>query len=193
MTDRAHQPLSTTTPAPLRLFVRQSFTEASEREQIVIQAVIDTILDSAPDGVPLDIVTGADAQNAQTFREAFATRTGTPFSPPAFRDHRLALLDDAEAMIIIRTGLSESSAFEVAYNVMQQRIPMFFAIWHPARIKTTLLQQLEDRCAVEYHTFTAAVDLRVPLLRFLESIVHARAASERVPSARRTTPTPVSR
>ncbi len=178
---------------PLRLFVRQSFTEASEREQIVIQAVIDTILESAPDGVPLDIVTGAQALHAQTFREAFAARTGIPFSPRAFRDHRLGLLDGAEAMIIIRTGLSESSAFEVAYNVLRHRIPMFFAIWSPARIKTTLLQQLEDRCQTEYHTFTAAVDLRAPLTRFLDDIVQAREGVDRGASHPRATSTSLPR
>jgi carbamoyl-phosphate synthase large subunit len=193
VTDQDHRARTDGHPPPLRLFVRQSYTEASEREQIVIQAVIDTILDSAPEGMSLDIVTGAEAQNAQTFKAAFAARTGIPFTPRTFRDHRLALLDAADAMIIIRTGLSESSAFEVAYNVMRHRIPMFFAIWHPARIKTTLLQQLEDRCPAEYHTFTAAVDLRAPLLRFLDALTPSHADADRVASLNRTTHTPVSR
>jgi carbamoyl-phosphate synthase large subunit len=193
VTDQDHRASTDGPPPPLRLFVRQSYTEASEREQIVIQAVIDTILESAPEGRSLDIVTGAEAQNAQTFKAAFAARTGIPFTPRAFRDHRLALLDAADAMIIIRTGLSESSAFEVAYNVMRHRIPMFFAIWQPARIKTTLLQDLEDRCTVEYHPFTAAVALRTPLLRFLDALTPSPSDAERATPQHRAPPTTVSR
>ena len=89
-------------------------------------------------------------------------------------------------MLIIRTGLSESGAFEIAYNVTGRRIPMFFAIWHEASIKTTLLQELEDRCEVEYHTFEAADELQEPLRVFLESALK-RVNSKQGLEARATT------
>jgi len=57
----------------------------------------------------------------------------------------LDLLDRADLMIVIRTGLSESTAFEVAYNIFGSKgVPVFFAIWDQATIKTTLLRDLDE-------------------------------------------------
>ena len=61
------------------------------------------------------------------------------FSAKNFRKYRLELLNKADLMIIIRTSLSESSAFELAYNIYEGRkSPVFFAIHESAPIKTTL-------------------------------------------------------
>ena len=47
-------------------------------------------------------------------------------------------------MIILRTSLSESTVFEVAYNILKgPNIPIFFAIDSSAPIKTTLLKDLD--------------------------------------------------
>lgn len=153
----------------LRLFVRQSFTQAQEAEQAQIQGVLDTLLAMRKEH-PHVLVTGTQAQNAHTFRSQFERDTSQPFSPRAFRDERLRLLRNADAMIIIRTGLSESSAFEIAYNIYSGlRLPMFFAVARNAPIKTTLLQDLNDICQVQYHTFLNAEELGPPLARFLAS------------------------
>ncbi len=98
----------------------------------------------------------------------FEELTGQAFSPAAFRNYRLSLLDKTDAIIHIRTSLSESSAFEVAYNIFKGRkAPMFFCVWEKAPLKTTLLRDLEDLCPATYVNFAQAADLRTPISRFL--------------------------
>ena len=156
----------------IKLFVRQSFTQAGFAEQTIVQEVLDMI--STLPANPI-IVTGETAQNAESFRKQFETTTGKPFTPRDFRDERLKLLNSADAMIVIRTGLSESSAFEIAYNVYGgPRLPMFFAVWEQAPIKTTLLQELDDLCDVRYHSFSQVSALREPLSNFLRSLPKSR-------------------
>ena len=56
-------------------------------------------------------------------------------------------------MIIFRTGLSESTVFEIAYNIMKgKKIPIFFVIHPDHVIKTTLIRDLNEYlgCKVEY-------------------------------------------
>jgi carbamoyl-phosphate synthase large subunit len=50
-------------------------------------------------------------------------------------------------MIIFRTGLSESTVFEIAYNIFKgKNIPIFYAIEPGCEIKTTLLRDLNGYC-----------------------------------------------
>ena len=84
-------------------------------------------------------------------------------------------------MIVIRTGLSESGAFEIAYNIFGGRqVPIFFAVWEQAPIKTTLLRELEDLVDVRYVTFDRPEDLRVPLMQFLDDCLSGSRATEAV-------------
>ena len=47
-------------------------------------------------------------------------------------------------MVIFRTGLSESTVFEVAHNILRgNNIPIFFAVEPGCEIKTTLLRELD--------------------------------------------------
>lgn len=154
----------------MRLFIRQSFTEAGDRERTIVQSVMDTIPVCA---TGVDVLTGTSAETMDTFRAAFEGRTQHPFSPRAFRDWRLALLDRADAMLVIRTGLSESGAFEIAYNAYGRKIPLFFAVWSGAPIKTTLLQELEHVCPAQYVTFADAAELRAPLTAFFDTVRRA--------------------
>ena len=81
---------------------------------------------------------------------------------------RLRLLDSSDAMILIRTSLSESGAFEAAYNVFGgPQVPMFFAVWKNAPIKTTLLRDMDELCPAEYVTFDQPEELRDRLAAFL--------------------------
>jgi carbamoyl-phosphate synthase large subunit len=84
-------------------------------------------------------------------------------------------------MIVIRTGLSESTAFEVAYNIFGGGgVPIFFAIWDQAPIKTTLLRNLGNIVPVRYVTFSKPEELKEPFMDFLNSFapVNRMPASE---------------
>jgi hypothetical protein len=83
------------------------------------------------------------------------------------------LLNRTDAIIVMRTGLSESGAFELAYNIFGgAAAPIFFAIWEQAPLKTTLLRALPDFVPVRYVTFGQPEELRRPLLEFLRACAH---------------------
>jgi hypothetical protein len=149
------------------VFVLQPHTRADLRQQLIVQAVLDLL----PRCGPVEILTGRTARSAASFRAAFEHETGEPFSPGAFRRHRLALLDRAEVMVVLRTGPSESGAFELARNVFGRRIPVFMAVHDSAPLATTLLQELDELCPVRYAAFDQAEELLEPLSDFLA--VHA--------------------
>jgi carbamoyl-phosphate synthase large subunit len=164
----------------ISLFIRQPLTETSEREAVIIQGVLDVL--HRIDGTPYEFqfLTGHQAQNSRTFRRLFEKETGQQFTPENFRRGRLELIDQADAIIVIRTGLSESTAFEVAYNIFGgPRVPMFFAIWDRAPIKTTLLQDLNEIVPVRYITFSDPEELSEPLLDFFGTCVKANCKEHR--------------
>jgi carbamoyl-phosphate synthase large subunit len=152
------------------MFIRQPLTQTSRREQAVIQGVLDLVREL--DGRPhrLDLLTGERAESAQTFRSRFERDRGVPFTPHNFRAVRLELLDRADAMLVVRTGVSESGAFELAYNIFGgRRAPVFFAIWEHAPLETTLLRDLDELVSTRYVTFSDPLELRWPLLEFLDA------------------------
>lgn len=156
--------------ARIQVFVRQPFTESGDAEKEIIQGVLDVL-----GSLDVAVLTGLEAQSQDTFRVSFEKTTGMPFTPRNFRTARLNLLRAADAMVFIRTGLSESGAFEAAYNVYGgRRVPMFFAVWKHAPIKTTLLRDLDEFCTTEYVTFENPEELRLSLSSFM-----TRAADER--------------
>jgi carbamoyl-phosphate synthase large subunit len=155
----------------IRLFIRQPFTETDAREAAVIQGVLDVLqqLNGAP--YALQFLTGHRAESSHTFRQQFEREAGQPFTPASFRETRLALLHQADVMMVIRTGLSESGAFEVAYNIFGgKRVPVFFAVWEQAPIKTTLLRDLDELVPARYVTFSRPEELKQPLLDFLSTV-----------------------
>jgi carbamoyl-phosphate synthase large subunit len=157
----------------IRVFVRQPFTESGNTEKEIIQGALDVL-----GSLDVDVITGLEAQSQDTFRTSFEKTTGMPFTPGNFRAARLGLLQAADAMVFIRTSLSESGAFEAAYNVYAgRRVPMFFAIWKHAPIKTTLLRDLDEFCTAEYVTFETPEELRSSLARFLIRTVEERRTS----------------
>lgn len=152
----------------MKLFVRQPFTESTEAQRGLIQSVMDLVAEiTQAEGIA--VLTDLEAQTAESFRTRYEALTGQPFTTAGFRQWRLSLLNQADAMLIIRTGLSESSAFEVAYNLYGgRRVPMLFCIWEGAPLKTTLLSDLGDLCPAEYVVFRTSADLAEPVRRFLE-------------------------
>lgn len=154
----------------IRLFIRQPLTETSHRESAIIQGVLDVLQQINGSPYELQFLTGQQAQSSDTFRQQFEREAGQQFSPSTFRETRLDLLNQADVMIVIRTGLSESGAFEVAYNIFGgKRVPVFFAVWDQAPIKTTLLRDLDELVPVRYVTFSSPEELRQPLLDFLSA------------------------
>jgi carbamoyl-phosphate synthase large subunit len=154
----------------IRLFVRQPFTETSEREAVVVQRVLNVLHEINGTPYKLQFLTGQQAQNSSTFRLHFEKKTGQAFTPQNFRRDRLQLIDQADAIVVIRTGLSESTAFELAYSMFgRPPAPIFFAIWDQAPIKTTLLRDLNEIVPVRYVTFSKPAELTGPLLDFFET------------------------
>ncbi len=128
----------------------------------MVQGVLDELAAAGA-----EVLTGLEAQSAESFRTEFEAVTGAVFSPSAFRAWRLGLLARAHAMVIVRTELSESGAFEIAYNSVVTRRPMFFAVHADMPITTTLLQDLEPLCPTSYVTFDDPSELAKSLGRFL--------------------------
>jgi hypothetical protein len=146
---------------PLRLFVRQPFTESNEAQQALIAEVMVQI--DQHNGRPhaFSYLTGNKAESADTFRSSFEADTGQAFTPRAFRAHRLALLAQAQAFVNIRVGMSESSAFELCYHIFKGACtPVLFLVWKHAPIKTTLLKDLGNLCDITYLEFEQAGELR---------------------------------
>jgi len=155
----------------LKLFVRQSYTEASDAEQKIIQGVLDQIQITSLKDREVEILTGNKACSSGDFRKTFEENFSCEFTPQNFRDSRMKLLDEADAIIAIRTGLSESTAFEISYNIFGGRkIPVFFAVWEDTPIKTTLLRELEDLVNVHYKLFKKPKDLKKSLEEFLTGV-----------------------
>lgn len=153
-------------PLGRRLFLRQPLTRAGASDQQITQDVLDLLrIDERFSHV--NVITGYTAHEAGTFRANFERATGQVFTPTAFRSYRLGLLATADALLVIRTALSESGAFEVAYNAATRKIPMLFALHPAAPLTTTLLQDLQDLCPATYLPFVHVDELAQPLHRFL--------------------------
>jgi len=145
--------------------VRQPFTESGDIEKDVIQAVLDLIGSSQ-----VNVLTGLESQSQETFRKTFERNTGMPFTPQNFRLIRLSMLAAADAMIVIRTSLSESGAFEAAYNVFGARQVPIFAAWENAPIKTTPLREQDEFCEAEYAVFKEPEELRERLTALVDRV-----------------------
>jgi carbamoyl-phosphate synthase large subunit len=171
---------------PLKLFIRQPFTESDEQQQHLIAEILQ-VIDSA-NGAPYDFryLTGIHAESAATFKQSFEREVHVPFTPHNFRDHRLKLLDQADAFINIRVGMSESSAFELSYHVFTGTCtPILFLVWKHAPIKTTLLRELEDRCDITYVEFDQPDDARPSIHAFFSAKAFQHPARHRAKWSRR--------
>ena len=131
--------------SPINIFVRQGFTESSVEEQNKLQDALDALSSyTTSAGRWLELLTGDKAQAKDTFKANFENQQKEAFTPTAFRSYRLGVLNRADAMVIFRTGLSESTVFEVAHNILRgNNIPIFFAVEPGCEIKTTLLRELD--------------------------------------------------
>jgi len=128
----------------IKLFVRQGFTESNGDAQMKIQRALDSISNYSTNTKLFTLLTGNQAESKDSFKTNFTKQHGKAFTPTNFRDHRLSTLSDSDAMVIFRTGLSESTVFEVAYNIFKgKKVPIFYAIEPGCEMKTTLLRELD--------------------------------------------------
>ena len=145
----------------IKLFIRQGFTESSVEKQIKLQNAFNSLLNFQTDNLFVTLVTGNKAESKDTFKVNFEIENNKEFNPKNFREYRLNKLDEADAMVILRTSLSESTVFEVAYNILRgPNIPIFFAIDPEAPLKTTLLRDLTgyNNAKVVYKTMENGID-----------------------------------
>lgn len=145
----------------IKLFVRQGFTESDENMKIKLQKAISSLANYHTQDKTFNLLTGNQAESKSTFKKNFELNEGIDFTPNNFRDHRISKLEKADAMIIFRTGLSESTVFEVAYNIFKgNNIPVFYAIEPGCEIKTTLLRELDGYCnsKVSYKVIENGID-----------------------------------
>jgi carbamoyl-phosphate synthase large subunit len=164
--------------APLNLFIRQPFTESGQAQQALVAGVLKQIEEHQGEPRKLRYLTGRHAESAATFKTSFEIETGEAFTPRTFRAHRLALLDQADAFINIRVGMSESSAFELSYHVFRGACtPVLFLVWKHAPIKTTLLKDLGDLCDVTYLEFEHAGEVGPVLGDFFARCTRLRAGA----------------
>jgi carbamoyl-phosphate synthase large subunit len=155
----------------LKLFVRQPLTESGDESKTIVEGVLKIVDEIGRTGVPFDYLTGNTGLSDSTFREHFEQSQGLPFDAVNFRRYRLGQLRLADAFLYIRTAMSESGAFEVAYNVFAEpRAPIFFAVWKHAPIKTTLLRELDEACDVTYREFEDPEELRGDLQHFFRRV-----------------------
>ncbi len=154
----------------LNLFIRQPLTESHLREQSIIEEVLQVI--AQYDGIfqKFNYLTGICAESSETFKQSFEQETGEIFTPQNFRRYRLSRLKQADTFINIRVGMSESSAFEMAYHIYSGNCtPMLFLIWDQAPVKTTLLRDLDDVCDVTYLFFSEVKELKVGIESFFRN------------------------
>lgn len=141
----------------MKLFIRQSFTQADGSQSKLVQKVLNAI---KKEYRHVEFLTGSTALCSESFRDHFEDSAGVEFTPTAFREYRLDLIDQCDAIVVIRTSMSESGAFELSYNFHNKNPkPVFYALWKKAPIKTTLLRELDSHYPVVYCEFEQAEEI----------------------------------
>lgn len=162
----------------LKLFVRQPFTESGRDQQALVEQVLRQIERHNGRPRPFAYLAGRQAESADSFRTSFEAETGQRFTPQGFRSHRLQRLSQADAFVNIRVGMSESSAFEIAYHVFKGACtPLLFLVWKRTPLKTTLLKELGQLCEVTYLEFEHADELGDGIAEFFHRCGGPRAAA----------------
>ena len=157
--------------APLKVFIRQPFTESDAAQQRLIADILLLVDSANGKRFSFDYLTGIRAESALTFKRAFEQDQGQPFTPKHFRAYRLSRLAQADVFVNIRVGMSESSAFELGYHLSHgKRTPLLFLVWKQAPIKTTLLRELDDLCDVTYLEFDHVDELREGIHAFFAAL-----------------------
>ena len=138
---------------PIRVFVAE-LCSRSPRERAISQSVLDLLV-----SLGAEVVTGTETERQVGSLSA-----------------RLALLDSADAIVVVRTGRNEAAAFEAGYNLLGgTKAPLFLADWKQAREHSERWQEL----GAEYGTFREVDELREPLAAFLGKIAERHRRRDR--------------
>ncbi len=157
---------------PLKLFVRQSFVAKDERKEKIIQGVLDILQNFKSREFNIEFLNDIETYNSETFKLAFEKSSGMEFTPANVRKYMFSILDKADAMVVIRTGPSESTAFEIAYNVFKgNNIPTFVVIWDETPWETTLFRELNDLANITYYPFKDPKEVVQPLQTFFNDVL----------------------
>ena len=149
----------------LRIFLRQPYTNNNIKNVPILKNIEQTIYNY--DKHKLDIYPYKGVTNKDNFKEIFNIKTGCNFTPENFRNFRLNKLDNCHGMIIIRTDVSESTAFELGYLYAKYRIPVFYMIHKDCPLNTTLLKDLYPD--VTYCNFINN-EYKEPLIKFIDNL-----------------------
>jgi anthranilate/para-aminobenzoate synthase component II len=168
---RQKKTITTPLQRHINLFVRQSFTDHTHEDAQVVQQVLNLINSLHKKPYHLNLLTGSQAIAPEQFAVGFEQTYDLKCNPQNVRTTRLSLLKKADGLVVIRTAKSESTAFELSYNIYGgRRVPVFFAVSEKAPIRTTVLKDLEDQVDVHYRTFKRPEELLIPLQNFIYEI-----------------------
>ncbi len=149
----------------LRLFFRQPFTQNSSPN--IINKVNNLINKYSRHVVKVNPY--MCVSNKNSFKKDFEKVTNIPFTPENFRNYRLDKIRQSHASLIIRTAMSESTAFELGYMYSKfPNMPMLIAVQKNTPITTTLLQDLHPD--VKYVHFNEIAEIKDDLYNFFDNI-----------------------
>lgn len=158
----------------LNVYFRQPFTETRAEEKAILAESVK-LLASLKNKYRLNFLLPLEAYSSENFKEQFEIYANQPFTPNSFRTYRLNKLNEADIFINLRVAMSESSAFEMAYNIFHgNNAPIFFAIWKKAPIKTTLLKDLQYINNVNYTEFDHPLSMASKLEAFIIENITAK-------------------
>jgi len=149
----------------LRLFLRQPYTNNNIKNTPILKEIEKNIYNYEKHD--LDIYPYKGVTKKKDFKEIFTIKTGCNFTPENFRNYRLNKLDICHGMIIIRTDVSESTAFELGYIYAKYKIPIFYMIHETCPLNTTLLKDLYPD--VTYCNFSNG-EYKKPLIKFMDNL-----------------------
>jgi carbamoyl-phosphate synthase large subunit len=145
----------------IKLFVRQGFTQSNEAIRNKIQLSLDNLSRMKLEDRYVSLSTGYDAESRNTFKINYEILEKREFNPTNFRESRLSKMSESNAFLILRTGMSESTVFEIAYNILKgKNIPIFVAIDGDKEIKTTLIRDLDgfENANVTYKNIESGIE-----------------------------------
>ncbi|MET1257178.1 hypothetical protein [Aliikangiella maris] len=162
----------------LNLFIRQPYTKVEEAELAIVQSVLDTVMAQNQNPYRINVLTGHQAYDQDSYKVAYEQQSGKPFNPTEFRLTRQAQIDNCDAMIIVNTGISEGTSFEVGYNIFSGKMaPMLFLVKQNNPIQTAFLQELDEISDATYVSFDHVDKVEAPIRLFLSHIAGLKSDS----------------
>lgn len=100
-----------------KVFLRQGFTESGPEEARQVQRVFDDIKCLAEEFGNTELLWPAIALHRDNFKSWFTEHTGIEFTANNFWNYRRPMIEEADLVISVRSGLSESTSLEIGYKL----------------------------------------------------------------------------